>query len=73
MVPLREAVVLVKIPNTIEISSFVNNAFNGKSSVLKHEKLKSQEEISIDKDLRSTGKVALALKWATNLHRSAAD
>ena len=64
---------MIRLPDTIDISSFINNVYNGKSGSIKHEKLKNNEEISIDKDLRSTGKVMLKLRWGVNLHRCQID
>jgi hypothetical protein len=73
VIPLREAVVLIKLPDSLEIKSFVNNVFNGKSSMIPHQKLINGEEISIDKEMRSTGKVKLKIRWAINLHRYQVD
>ena len=73
VLPLREAVVLIKLPENIEIQSFLNNMFNGKSGSIKHQNLTNGEEISIDKDMRSQGKVKLKIRWAINLHRYQID
>ena len=40
---MRDAVVLVKLPDSIEIKSFINNVFNGKTGMIKHEKLVNGE------------------------------
>jgi len=45
MLPVRASNVLVKLPSTIEIASFMNNAFNGKSEILNCEQLKDGIEV----------------------------
>lgn len=39
--PVRSAAIAIKLPDSIEISSFINNHFNGKSSQIDHSKLKN--------------------------------
>ena len=34
---MRDAVALVKLPDSIEIKSFINNVFNGSTGMIKHE------------------------------------
>lgn len=66
---MRSAIVAVKLPAAIEISSFVNSHFNGKSVLLDHSKLVDGQEVEIAKDGKSTVRVKLKLKWGVNLHR----
>jgi hypothetical protein len=47
--PVRAAIVVIKIPDFIEISSFVNNHFNGKSARIDQAKLQNNQEIDIVK------------------------
>ncbi len=67
--PVRSAVVSVKLPAAIEISSFVNSHFNGKSALLDHSRLLDGQEVDILKDGKCTARVRLKLKWGVNLHR----
>lgn len=64
---------LVKVPDSIEITSFVNNVYNGKSGFIKYDKINKNDEISIDKDGKFIGKVSLKTRWAINLHRCQVD
>ena len=47
--PVRGAIVVIKIPDFIEISSFLNNHFNGKSGRIEQSRLSNQQEIEIVK------------------------
>jgi hypothetical protein len=72
-IPVRAAVVIIKIPDYLEISSFVNDHFNGKSERIDHSQLQNNQEIDIKKEGKSTGKVKLKIKWGVNLHRFRTD
>ena len=37
--PVRSSTIVIKLPNTIEISSFVNSHFNGKSATIDYSRL----------------------------------
>ena len=67
--PVRGAVFVIKIPDFIEINSFVNNHFNGKSARIDQAKLYNQQEIDIVKEGKTTGRVKIKVKWGVNLHR----
>lgn len=71
--PLRGAVVLLKLPDWLEISSFLNNHFNGKSARVGLDRLQNNQEIDIAKEGKSTGRVRVRAKWGVNLHRFRSD
>jgi hypothetical protein len=72
MLPVQASHVLIKLPTTIEIASFSNNAFSGKSESLNCEQLKDGMEVELNKGGKG-GKVLLKLRWAINLHRLQLD
>jgi len=45
VLPVRASHIVVKLPDTLEIASFVNNVFSGKSGVISCSSLKNGEEI----------------------------
>jgi hypothetical protein len=71
--PVRSAVIAIKLPNSLEISSFVNSHFNGKSAPIDHSRLQNGQEVDIIKDGKCTARVKLKLKWGVNLHRFRSD
>lgn len=72
MLPVRGGHILVRLPETIEIASFVNNCFAGKSAVLGCDQLKNGMEVDLNKTGKG-GRVAVRLRWAINLHKNQAE
>jgi hypothetical protein len=69
ILPVKGSTIIIKLPEEIEISSFINDHFNGKSALIDCSKITNEQEIDIKKDGSITAVIKLKTKWGVNLHR----
>jgi hypothetical protein len=60
---------VVKLPDTIVISSYKNNEFAGKSQILDFTQLVDNMQIDLNNNGSFKGTIQLKMKWGINLHQ----